>query len=162
MKKLLVVLFLATPLFAADEMKKLDWWIGDWSGPATIQMGPGQPRQIQQSEHIQSKLGGRVIVIEGTGRSGDEVVFQALGVVSYNERAKKFEFDAWTAREGHADAWIEVGDDHTAKWGFDTPTGGKVRYAIRLTEAGEWNEVGEFSRDGSQWTKFFEMTLKKK
>jgi uncharacterized membrane protein len=162
MKKLLVILFLAAPVFAADEMKKLDWWIGEWSGTASMRMGPGEPQQVQQSERIQSKLGGHILFIEGLGKSGDKVVHEALGVVSYNERAKKYEFDAWTAREGHADAWIEVGDDKSVKWGFDTPTGGKIRYSARLTEAGEWNEIGEFSRDGSSWTKFFEMTLKKR
>jgi len=162
MKKLLVILFLAVPVFAADEMKKLDWWVGEWSGNASIRMGPGEPQQVQQVERVQSKLGGRVLLIEGLGKSGDKAVHEALGVVSYDEKTKSYTFDAWTARDGHADAWITVGDDHTAKWGFDTPTGGKIRYAVKLTEAGEWNEIGEFSRDGTAWSKFFEMTLKKK
>jgi hypothetical protein len=161
MKKLFVLLFLATPLFAADEMRKLDWWIGEWSGTASIQMGPGKPQQVQQVEHVQSKLDGRVLVIDGLGKSGGRVAHQALGVVSYNEKTKKYEFDAWTARDGHADAWIEVGENQTATWGFDTPQG-KVRYAINLTKAGEWHEVGEFTRDGNSWMKFFEMTLAKK
>jgi hypothetical protein len=30
-----------------------------------------------------------------------------------------------------------------------------------VTEKGEWNEVGEFSRDGEKWMQFFEMTLTK-
>lgn len=162
MKKLLVVLFLAVPVFAADEMRKLDWWIGEWSGPASIQMGPGQPQQVQQTEKIQSKLGGRALLVEGLGRQGDEVVHQALGVVSYNERTKKYEFDAWTAREGHTDAWFEVGEKDSATWGFDTPSGAKIRYTLRRTEAGAWHEVGELSRDGKEWRKFFEMTLTKK
>jgi hypothetical protein len=163
MKKFLVVLFLATPLFAADEMRKLDWWVGEWSGPASIQMGPGKPQQVLQSERVEAKLGGRVLFIEGLGKSTTgEVVHQALGVVSYDEKTKTYEFDAWTARDGHTDAWIEVGEKQTATWGFDTPGGGKIRYAIKLTEKGEWNEVGEFSRDGKEWMKFFEMTLKKK
>jgi hypothetical protein len=162
MKKLLVILFLATPLFAADEMKKLDWWVGEWSGPATIRMGPGEPQQVQQSEKVQKRLDGRVLLVEGIGKQGDQVVHQALGVVSYNERTKKYEFDAWTARDGHTDAWFEVGEKDSASWGFDTPQGGKIRYTIRRTEKGEWNEIGEFSRDGAQWMKFFDMTLTKK
>ncbi|HEX6088008.1 MAG TPA: DUF1579 family protein [Thermoanaerobaculia bacterium] len=162
MKKLLVVLFLAVPVFAADEMRKLDWWVGEWSGPASIRMGPGEPQQVMQSEKVQSKLGGRALLVEGIGKSGDEVVHQALGVVSYNERTKKYEFDAWTARDGHTDAWFEVGENGSATWGFDTPQGAKIRYTIDRTEKGEWHEVGEFSRDGKQWMKFFDMTLTKK
>jgi hypothetical protein len=39
--------------------------------------------------------------------------------------------------------------------------GSSRRFTITLTPAGEWWEIGEFSRDGTTWTKFFEMTLKK-
>ena len=169
MKLRWMVLFLvALPVFAADEMRKLDWWLGEWSGPASIQMGPGKPQQVLQTERVQSKLGGRVLLVEGLGKrkmddgSAGEVVHDALAVVSYDEKAGKYVFDAWTARDGHVDAWLEVGEKQTATWGFDTPQGGRIRYSIRLTEAGEWNEIGEFSRDGNQWMKFFEMTLKKR
>jgi hypothetical protein len=164
----LVLLVVALPAFAADEMRKLDWWLGEWSGPASIQMGPGKPQQVLQTERVQSKLGGRVILVEGLGKrrmedgSAGEVAHEALAVVSYDEKTKKYVFDAWTARDGHVDAWLEVGEKQSATWGFDTPQGGKIRYSIRLTEAGEWNEIGEFSRDGNQWMKFFEMTLAKK
>ena len=168
MKKLFVVLFFALPLFAADEMRKLDWWVGEWSGDASIQMGPGKPQQVAQTERVQSKLGGKLLLVEGLGKArledgktGD-VVHEAMAVVSWNDRTRKYELDAWTAREGHVDAWFEAGEGNTAVWGFDTPQGGKIRYTVSLTEAGQWREIGEFSRDGSQWMKFFEMTLKKK
>jgi hypothetical protein len=39
---------------------------------------------------------------------------------------------------------------------------GKTRNTLRLTPEGKWNEVGEFSRDGTAWVKNFEMTLSKK
>lgn len=164
----LILFVVALPVFGADEMRKLDWWLGEWSGPASIQMGPGKPQQVLQSERVQSKLGGRVIVVEGLGKrmmedgSAGEVVHDALAVISYDEKAKQYVFDAWTARDGHVRAWLEAGEKQTAKWGFETPQGAKIRYSIQLTEAGEWSEIGEFSRDGTQWLKFFEMTLKKK
>jgi hypothetical protein len=168
MKTRIAILFLlALPLYAADEMRKLDWWIGDWKGDAAVQMGPGKTERASQTERVSSHAGGRVLVIEGTGRRKledggfGEVVHDALAVVSWDESSKSYRFDAWTAREGYVKAWLEAGDDHTAKWGFDTPQGGKIRYTIRLTDAGEWHEVGEFSRDGNQWMKFFEMKLKK-
>jgi hypothetical protein len=37
--------------------------------------------------------------------------------------------------------------------------GRSVRYTIRLDENGRWFEIGETSSDGSEWRKFFEMTL---
>jgi hypothetical protein len=36
-----------------------------------------------------------------------------------------------------------------------------MRFTVRLNEKGQWFEVGEFSRDGKAWQKFFEMTLER-
>ena len=44
-------------------------------------------------------------------------------------------------------------------WGFDYPGAGRVRFTIGLDAQGQWHEVGEFSRDGTQWMQNFEMTL---
>lgn len=168
MKSRIAILFLiALPLYAADEMRKLDWWIGEWKGEASIQMGPGKSTTALQTERVQSRAGGRVLFIEGLGKrkledgTAGEVVHDAFAVVSFDEKTKSYRFDAWTAREGYVDAWVEPGDDHSVKWGFDTPQGGKIRYTSRLDDAGEWHEIGEFSRDGKQWMKFFEMKLTK-
>ena len=162
MKKLIVALMLAMPVFAADEMRKLDWMIGDWTGEASIQMGGPEKHKSLMTEHIQSRLGGKAILIEGLGKSATgEITHDALGVIWYDEAAKKYQFSAWTARYGHTDAWFEVGEKDTAQWGFDIPQGGKIRYSISRSEKGEWREVGHFSRDGKEWLPFFEMTLRK-
>lgn len=167
MKKLIVLLFAALPLFAADEMRKLDWWVGEWSGNASVQMGPGKPQQAFQVEKVQSRLNGRVLLIEGLGKrknddgSIGDVVHDALAIVSWDEANKRYRFDAWTARDGYVQAWLELGEGHKAKWGFDIPSGGKIRYEIELTDKGEWHEVGYFSRGDMQNVKFFEMTLAK-
>lgn len=150
---------------AADEMKKLDWLVGEWKGEAWIQMGPKKEYGFQ-TERVQSKLGGQLLVIDGIGKrknddgSVGDVVHEAFGVISFDATKNAYRFDAWTAREGYVAATATVGDG-TLTWGFDTPGGGKVRYTIKRTAKNEWNEIGEFSRDGSAWLKFFEMTLKK-
>jgi hypothetical protein len=67
---LMIVALVAMPVFAAnEEMRKLDWMAGDWKGEAVVRMGPGEPQRIQQTERIQSKLGGKVLLIEGQGRT---------------------------------------------------------------------------------------------
>jgi hypothetical protein len=158
---LILVLALSVPVFAADEMKKLDWMVGDWTGEASMQMG-AEKTKTQMQESIQWKLGGKAILIQGLGKDDKgATVHESLAVISYNDAAKKYEFEAWTARYPHADTWFEVGEG-TATWGLDTPQGGKVRYTISRTEKGHWHEIGEFSRDGNQWMKFFDMTLQKK
>lgn len=159
--RIALTFLIALPLFASDEMRKLDFLVGEWKGEATVQMGPGKSEHVQQTERVQSKLGGKLIVIDGLGKKDGEVAHEALGIISWDEAKKAYRFDAWTAREGYVQARMDIGENNTATWGFDTPQGGKVRYTIRLTEKGEWNEIGEFSRDGERWMKFFEMTLAK-
>jgi hypothetical protein len=168
MKTRVAILFLmALPLYAADEMRKLDFMVGEWRGEASMQQGPGKPAVALQHEMVRSKLGGKLLLIEGTGHRkletgfpGD-VVHDAVGVLSFDEKTQKYRFDAWTERAGYVQAWFEVGEKNNARWGFDTPEGGKIRYTITLTEQGTWHEAGEFSRDGNQWMPFFEMNLKK-
>ncbi len=46
-------------------------------------------------------------------------------------------------------------------WSMTHPQAGRVRYTIRV-DAGRWHEVGESSRDGISWSRFFEMGLARK
>lgn len=170
MKKLIpltMFVLLSLSASAADEMRKLDFLLGDWKGEASVQMGPGKPQSVVQSEQVRSQLSGKVLIINGLGKlklddgSAGEVVHEALAVISFDEKTRSYRFDAWTARDGYVEAWLEAGD-RTATWGFDTPQGGKIRYSISLNEKGEWRERGEFSRDGKTWMPpFFDMTLRK-
>jgi hypothetical protein len=167
MKTRIAILFLvALPLYAAEGMRKVDFLIGEWKGEASVQEGPGKGEQAIQHEMVRSKIGGKLLLVEGIGKrkladgSVGEVVHDAVGVVSYDEATKKYRFDAWTQR-GYVQAWFEPGDDQSVRWGFDTPDGGKIRYTISLNDKGQWHEVGEYSRDGNRWFKTMEMTLTK-
>ncbi len=163
---LVLALLAAFSASAADEMKKLDFLVGEWEGEGWVQMGPGKKEYVFQYESVQTKLGGKVLLIDGLGKrklengSVGEVVHEALAVVSWDDAKKVYRFEAYTVQQGNVDATLDV-RENGAVWGFDTPQGGKVRYTITRTEKGEWNEVGEFSRDGTKWMKFFEMTLQK-
>ena len=163
---LLAVLLTATLAYGADEMKGLDFLIGEWKGEATMQMGPGKRETVVQTEKVTPKAGGKVLLIEGLGKRkladgtiGD-VVHDAIALISWDKTKKTYRFNAHVAQQESVDTTIDLTGEHTAVWGFDTPQG-KVRYTIRLNEKGQWNEVGEFSRDGQKWMPFFEMTLTK-
>lgn len=152
---------------SAAEMKKLDFLVGDWKGEGWIEMGPGGRSTFKQTEAVQSKLNGTVIIVEGLGmgklaNSGqDGVVHNALAVISYDSTARKFLFRAFRADGNYIDANVSVGDKSLI-WGFRPPQqGGEIRYTIKLNDAGQWLEIGEFSMDGKQWRKFFEMTLQR-
>jgi hypothetical protein len=163
----LVVACCASLAYGAEEMSKLDFLVGEWQGEAWIQMGPGKRETVLQTETVTRKAGGKALLIEGLGRTrledgkvGD-VVHDAVALVAWNKTRKTYDFVAHVAQQESVATTIDVPAANTAVWGFDTPQG-KVRYTIRLTDKGEWNEVGEFSRDGEKWMKFFEMTLVKK
>ena len=163
MKKWLTVLALiALPVSAAnEEMRKLDWLVGEWKGEAVVRMGPGEPVRVQQVERVQSKLGGKVLLIEGQGTEDGKIVHDALAVISWDEAKKTHRFSTYLFNRPSAETTLEVTGPNSAVWGLDTPQG-RMRYTMRLTEKGEWHEIGEFTRDGgATWVQFIDMRLTK-
>ena len=144
-----------------QEMKKLAWLVGHWKGTGWIQMGPQGRREFTQTETIESKLDGLVLVIEGLGKAKEDgaTVHTALAFVSYDHRAHKFRWHAFTP-DGQIDTEAKV-STKTLEWSLQIPQRGQMRYTITRNEKGEWFEVGEMSQADQTWRKFFEMTLRK-
>ena len=75
-------------------MKKLEFLVGNWKGQATVSRG-GPPIQITQSELVQFKQDGLLLLIEGEGRNAEgKVVFGALATVNYDEATSTYRFQA--------------------------------------------------------------------
>lgn len=149
------------------EMKKLEFLLGEWKGEGWIEMGPGGRKTFKQTESVQSKLNGVVTIIEGLGKGRlpdsdkEVVVHQALAVISFDSKANKFQFRAFRADGNFIDADVTPGDKSLV-WGFRDPQRNvEIKYTIKLNDAGQWFEAGEFSMDGKTWRKFFEMTLQR-
>lgn len=166
----IILLFAGTTLMAQprdysqqckSEMKKLAYFVGDWKGTAVVQTRNG-PQTINQTEHIQWELDGVVLSIEGIGRENDQITFNALALIHFDPTEQAFKFRSYL-KEGYAtDAYFKVLDENKFEWGFDMPTGGKVKYSITLDPVKEtWYELGEYSPDGSKWMKSIEMNLVK-
>src|SRR5687768_9994048 len=104
----------AVPLFAADEMRKLEFLAGEWKGEGWFQMGPGKPSHVIQNEKVTVRAGGSALLIEGTGRAkkedgtAGEVVHDAVAILGYDEQAKKYLFSTAVAGRGAANPWFEV------------------------------------------------------
>lgn len=149
-----------------EKMKALSFLVGEWEGTGSMQMGPGPRLNAKASEVAQYRLSGHAMLIEGLGTAKtseggtEQTVHEAIGLITWDTQANRYVMHAMTARAGHVEPVIEVGDK-TVVWSFDTGHG-KVRYTITIDDKGQWVEVGEFSQDGKTWNKFFEMTLKKK
>jgi hypothetical protein len=148
------------------EMKKLDFMVGHWVGDASFLMGPGQRQTFSMDEVVASKLGGALLAVEGIGKtkpadgSQPRVIHHAFGVLFYDASANRFTMRAYKSNGLFVDVDPKVGD-RVVEWSYTDPRLGQVRYTMKLTERGEWHEIGEASRDGSTWSKFFEATLRK-
>jgi hypothetical protein len=171
---LTTVLLVAAPAAAEkhdtpqqEAMRKLDFLAGKWQGPATYQIGKGKSQLLQQAEEVRFKLKGTVLLVEGTGRrapdekapGGDDIVFNALGVISYDLGTRQYRVKAYTLDGRSIETELKLLDKGIV-WGFPLPKNtGEVRHTMKLTDKGDWHEISEFSRDGKTWFKSVEMTL---
>lgn len=158
-------LYAQTPATApALEMKKLDFLVGQWQGEGWFMIGRGEQRTFHQTENVQRKVDGTVLLIEGLGKGkiadkGEEVIIHsAFAVVSFDKEAKVYRWRAFKADGTSLDVQPQV-TDNLLIWGFKDARAGDIRFTIKLNEKGQWFEIGEASRDGKTWQKFFEMTL---
>ena len=153
------------PAAQVEAMKKLDLWVGEWKGSGWASSGRGQRQEFTIVETVRRKVGGSVLLVEGRGtkkadKKEEVVVHEALAVVSYDGKAKRYRWQSHDLR-GQA---LEVEPklvDGGIEWGFRSEEGGvTVRFTIQF-DAKRWHEVGEASTDGKTWNKFLEMTLER-
>jgi hypothetical protein len=121
-----------------EAMKKLSFLVGKWSGDASVESGPDRKIQLKQTEVVEYRLDGLIMVVEGTGRDASgKVVFNAVGVISYDEEKKAYEVRAYN--DGRKiDSPLET-DGKGFAWGFEAGPA-KVRHVMKLTESGDWDE----------------------
>jgi hypothetical protein len=121
-----------------EAMHKLSFLAGKWSGPVTIVRGP-QPLHLTQTEQVEYKLDGLVMLIEGKSTDSDgKSSFSALATVSYDESTHGYRIRAYN--DGHyIDTELTVLPDGFS-WGFKAGPADIVN-TMHLTAKGEWSEV---------------------
>jgi hypothetical protein len=164
----LLLLTLSLPLTAQtappltnrlNEMKKLDYMVGQWKGTGWMDSQGGR-QTFSGMETVQNKLNGLALLIEGNFKNKEgAVVHETLAVLSYDEKAKNYNFRTYLANGAVGDYVLNLIEGGW-QWSIQYPQGG-VRFTFKLTDKGEWFEIGEFSQDGKTWRKFFEMTLQR-
>src|SRR5215475_5817153 len=173
-KTVAVLILLAWPALASaqtqgavnsPEMRKLDFLLGAWEGEGWMEVGSGQRRAVNVKESVQGKAEGSVLTLEGLGKAKapgkeeERVVHNAFAIVWYDGEAQRFRMLSWRAGQS-IDSEITVAEKSLI-WGFRDQRAGQIRFTIKLDEDGRWFEIGEISRDGTSWNKFFEMRLKR-
>lgn len=122
-------------------MHKLAFLAGHWSGPVTIVRGPGEPLHLTQTEDVEYKLDGLVMLVEGASTSADgKVLFSALATIAYDDASHSYRFRAYN--NGHyVDTELSV-PANGFSWGFAAGPAHIVN-TMHLTEKGEWAEATE-------------------
>jgi hypothetical protein len=143
-------------------MKKLDGWVGTWEGTGWYKTPGGHEGNFKIRETVESDLGGLLLVVHGLGTgknaSGVEgVVHQAFGVISYDSVGKKYRFIAATKEGRYTETELKV-TPTGYEWGMATGGSGAFRYTVKFA-GNDWHELGEWTPDGSTWSKFSEMKL---
>jgi hypothetical protein len=124
-----------------EAMRKLSFLAGHWSGSVTVVRGPGEPLHLTQTEDVEYKLDGLVLLIEGKSTSaGGKVLFSALATIAYDDASHTYRLRAYN--DGHyLDTELSV-PANGFSWSFTTGPAHIVN-TMRLTGKGEWDEVTE-------------------
>jgi len=138
-------------------MQKLAFLVGNWSGPATITRGPGQTLHLTQTEKVDYKLDGLVLLVQGKSTdTGGKTQFEALATISYDDAAHGYRIRAYN--DGHY-----VDTDLTAEpdgFSWEFPAGpARIANTMHLTSKGEWQESTDVTFGGNPPHRSVEMIL---
>ena len=122
-----------------EAMRKLAFLAGRWSGPVTIFRGSGEPLHLTQTEDVEYKLDGLVLLIQGKSAGPDgKAQFQALATVAFDDASRTYRFRAYDG--GHyVDTELSVPGGGFA-WGFAAGPAHIVN-TMHLTDKNEWQEA---------------------
>jgi hypothetical protein len=142
----------------AKAMQACAFLTGHWSGQGWISMGPGQRYTFHETESVEPRLGGLVLLLEGTGTDpAGKITHGAVTVVSFDADEKRYHFRAYEQMGHYTDAIAQC-HDNTLVWTLEAGPA-KIRYTISITPQGQWHEVGVVSPPGAPEQQIFEMTL---
>lgn len=123
-------------------MKKLNFLLGKWAGEARLLRGPDQWVSVAQTEDVQYKLDGLILVIEGVGRTETESqpLLQALGVISFDDESATYRMRAFNDGRFLESEVTVLEDGKGLGWGFSF---GQIQTSstLRISEQGDWTEI---------------------
>jgi hypothetical protein len=124
-----------------EAMRKLSFLAGHWSGPVTIVGGLGEALHLTQTEDVEYKLDGLILLVQGKSTGADgKAAFSALATISYDDASGTYRFRAY--HDGHyLDTELAV-PANGFSWGFMAGPAHIVN-TMHLTGKGEWGEVTE-------------------
>jgi hypothetical protein len=147
----------------APGMNRLAFLVGSWQGQGWHRAGPdAERRHFTQTEDIQPKLDGQLLIIEGRGRATADpqrVVHRALAVVFYDAAEARYRWAAFS-RGSHLDTELNL-DNTSIEWAAQLAPQTSMRYRADIT-GDQWHETAQLSTDhGTTWTTTLDMHLRR-
>jgi hypothetical protein len=152
----------STPNIEAQRaaMKRLGFLLGRWAGEARLLRGSGESVILVQTEEAQYKLDGLILLVEGVGRSKADgtLAVQAFGIISYDDESGTYRMRAFNDGRFLETEVKLMGDGKGITWGFAS---GQIRTSsvLRITEKGDWTELGEITIGSQPPRTFMELTV---
>jgi hypothetical protein len=140
-------------------MQKLAFLVGKWNGEARLLHGPDQ--DLQQTEEVQYKLDGLLLVIEGVGRkkSDGQPVIQALAIISFDDETRTYRMRAFNNGRFLESELKLLEQDRAIGWGFVLGEI-KTNSVLRINDKGEWTELAEITIGSQPPKKLLELTVR--
>jgi hypothetical protein len=142
----------------APELKKLDFFAGDWKSEATVHVAPGNRDTTYRSTSHAEWMEGNFFLVEHWEFELDSVKGKELSIKGYDSERKVYTYHAFTSiGETFYDTGTVDGDVWT--WLCDEASNGKVtkgRYTIKVTSSTSYTFKFETSEDGANWENVME------
>ena len=149
------------PAIHIEKMQYFSFMQGEWIGSGVYMKPDRTQESVNQHEKIEFKLGGSLLLIEGTGKDeSGTIVFNAMANIFYDITQKKYKMYSFKNDGLSTEADIEIKGPQHLIWSFSPRDGAFVRYEI-VVKNSVWTEKGEFSTDKNTWIPFFSMDLTK-
>lgn len=148
-------------------MQKLSFLTGHWSGPITLHLGPGKTLHLTQTENVEYKLDGLIMLVQGKSTSADgKVRFNALATIAYDDASQTYRFRAYNDGR-YIDTQLSVPANglsgsglsgNSFSWGFMAGPM-HIENTMHLTAQGKWNEVTDATMGSNPPYRSMEMLL---
>lgn len=162
--------FAQIPDFKPQEQKaqiaKLSFLHGKWKGKGWSEMVPGQKELVDSTEEVSLVAGGTCLFVigkhwrEGKMSDSTQLVHDAAATITYDPKTSGYVFRSQLAT-GAAGVRALTVSERSFSWVIEMGPQGRIVYTMKLTDAGEWFEYGEWFREGVPTRRIMEMKLKR-
>jgi hypothetical protein len=150
----------ASPL-VLEKMNQLRWIEGTWVGETMMsRTGKKLAESIEITETAHFELNGMILILEGVGKKGGEIVSHTYTSITFNAKRQRFVMFAMTEDGGILDPTFNA-NDQGMQWRMKTRKG-EGKYTIE-NDNGKRKETSYHLTDAETdtWEAVFSVTLEK-